>query len=69
MFEWCQDYFDDYTSEAQVNPQGPNTGEYRVCRSGAFNRPNNSWFKCGGRTYDSPGSTAYDSGLRVACGE
>ena len=69
VFEWCQDYFDDYTSEAQVNPQGPNTGEYRVCRSGAFNRPNNSWFKCGGRTYDSPGSTAYDSGLRVACGE
>ena len=32
--EWCQDWFGPYSSEPQVDPQGPATGEYRVYRSG-----------------------------------
>ena len=68
VFEWCQDYWDDYPSEAQVNPQGPSSGEYKSCRSSAYNRNNNNnWFKCGGRTYDTPTNNAYDTGLRVVC--
>ena len=68
VFEWIQDYHGNYTSEPQVDPQGPETGQYRVCRSSAYCRANNNnWFKCGGRTYDSPTTNAYDTGLRVAC--
>ena len=32
--EWCQDWFDDYSSNAQTNPQGPASGTYRVFRGG-----------------------------------
>ena len=32
--EWCSDKYGDYSSEAQTDPQGPATGEYRVVRSG-----------------------------------
>lgn len=68
VFEWIQDYYGSYTSDPQVDPQGPTTGEYRVCRSAGYNRPGTSdWFKCAGRTYDSPSTNAYDTGLRLAC--
>lgn len=32
--EWCQDWFDDYSINAQTNPQGPTDGKKRVCRGG-----------------------------------
>ena len=34
--EWCQDWFDDYSSSAQVNPTGPTRGDDRVRRGGGF---------------------------------
>ena len=68
VFEWCHDYYARYTSEAQFDPQGPESGETRVCRSAGYNRPSNSnWFKCGGRTHDAPTSKAPDTGMRLAC--
>lgn len=67
VFEWCQDYWGAYTGEAQVNPVGPATGEWRVCRGSAYIRANdNNWLKCGGRTYDSPTMAAEDTGLRLS---
>ena len=70
VFEWIQDYYGSYTSAPQVNPQGPATGEYRVCRSAGYNRANSGsasdWLKCAGRTYDSPSTAADDTGLRLA---
>ena len=66
VFEWIQDYWGGYSSMPQIDPTGPLSGEYRVCRSSAFCRPSNSWFMCGGRTYDSPSINSYDSGLRLA---
>ena len=35
VWEWCQDWFADYTEEAQVNPTGPETGTKRVIRGGS----------------------------------
>ncbi len=32
--EWCQDWFGPYSSEPQVDPQGPAEGERRVYRTG-----------------------------------
>ena len=34
VFEWCSDWYSDYTDEAQTNPKGPSTGSNRVYRGG-----------------------------------
>ena len=36
VLEWCQDWYDDYSSSAQTNPTGPEEGVNRVCRGGCF---------------------------------
>ncbi len=39
VFEWCWDWFADYSAAYQVNPRGPDAGQYganRVLRSGAW---------------------------------
>ncbi len=34
VFEWCQDWHERYSSDAQTNPTGPTTGSDRVGRGG-----------------------------------
>ena len=34
--EWCLDWYDDYDSEAQTNPAGPETDSFRVLRGGCW---------------------------------
>jgi formylglycine-generating enzyme required for sulfatase activity len=36
LWEWCQDWFGRYDPEANVDPQGPMTGEGRVIRGGSW---------------------------------
>ncbi len=36
VFEWCQDWFGDYSSASQTNPQGPATGRRSVLRGGSW---------------------------------
>ena len=36
VWEWCADWHDSYTDEPQVNPVGPQKGDYRVVRGGAW---------------------------------
>ena len=36
VYEWCQDWYGDYSSSAQTDPTGPITGEYRVSRGGCW---------------------------------
>ena len=36
VWEWCWDWFGDYASGAQRDPQGPNTGTSRVNRGGSW---------------------------------
>lgn len=38
VWEWCQDWFGKYSSDAQTNPQGPASGTYRVKRGGSYRR-------------------------------
>ena len=36
VWEWCNDWYDDYSSSSQNNPQGPSSGSYRVYRGGSW---------------------------------
>lgn len=39
LYEWCQDWYGDYSPLAQTNPQGPSEGSYHVCRGGCMCLP------------------------------
>lgn len=36
VWEWCQDWFDDYSLYSQTNPAGPSSGKNRVVRGGCW---------------------------------
>ena len=65
VWEWCEDWYGNYSSEAQTNPTGPSSGPGRVLRGG-------SWFnlamvsRVSRRSYESPYGTYGDIGLRLA---
>ncbi|WP_254047794.1 formylglycine-generating enzyme family protein [Prevotella sp. P5-92] len=37
VWEWCQDWYGSYESNAQTNPTGPDSGTRRVTRGGSWN--------------------------------
>ena len=73
VWERCQDFYDSYSGEPQINPTGPSTGYYVVNRGGG-------WGVCGlsihcrvsTRGHDEPSYSAdqadeaHDCGLRLA---
>ena len=65
VIEWCQDWYEPYSSYAQTNPTGPNSGEYRIIRGGRYTsnaRGCRSSFR-----YDcDPADRGYNLGLRLA---
>ncbi|HPE70064.1 MAG TPA: formylglycine-generating enzyme family protein [Thermotogota bacterium] len=36
VFEWCHDWYAEYSADTQVNPIGPETGSQRVIRGGCW---------------------------------
>ena len=42
VYEWCQDGFGGYSSKAQTDPTGPETGSNRVIRGGCWD--NGAWY-------------------------
>jgi formylglycine-generating enzyme required for sulfatase activity len=36
VWEWCQDWYGEYTNDATRNPLGPSGGHYRVLRGGSW---------------------------------
>lgn len=36
VWEWCQDWYGNYSSNAQINPTGPDSGSHRVIRGGSW---------------------------------
>ncbi len=63
--EWVQDWWGDYTEEAQVNPTGPRTGTKKVFRGGAWDIIQR-WARCATRASDYPDMSNWFVGLRLA---
>ena len=62
-WEWCSDWYDDYPSEAQKNPQGPDTGTHKVGRGASFDA--DPWHcRSAGRSWVNPTFTG--PGFRLA---
>jgi formylglycine-generating enzyme required for sulfatase activity len=72
VWEWCQDWFDRnyYFNSPKTDPQGPDTGEFRVLRGGSF-RFGPDRARSGSRSGDArlhwndPSARAVDLGFRV----
>ena len=63
--EWCQDYYDTYSSEAQTNPIGPLSRYYRVYRGGAYSL-SNDYSRIVAHMADRPDQRPTYIGLRLA---
>ena len=65
VWEWCQDWYGDYSGSSATNPKGQYSGERRVLRGG-------SWYysavicRVAYRRHISPGYRSDDLGFRVA---
>ena len=66
VWEWCSDWYDEYTKDPQINPKGPLNGKYRVDRGGAWStfpercRPTY-------RLDDGPDLRDFNLGFRIVC--
>jgi len=65
VMEWCSDYFDLYSPEKVVNPQGPEKGTNRVLRGGDFRIDNFYDMKTNTRYFDAPFVNRRGAGLRL----
>ena len=65
VWEWCNDYYGEYSANAQTNPTGPTSGSDRVARGGSFFNSEGGhrvWF----RNHSSADQVADGLGFRLA---
>ena len=65
VWEWCKDWYGNYSSGSQTNPQGPSSGSYRVSRGGSWNR-SAGFCRVSYRGNGTPGGRYNNLGLRLA---
>jgi formylglycine-generating enzyme required for sulfatase activity len=65
VWEWCSDWYGNYSSGSQTNPRGPNTGDYRVFRGGGWNGYAKGC-RVSDRGYGVPDYRASNLGFRLA---
>jgi sulfatase modifying factor 1 len=64
VWEWCHDWYGDYTMQSKIDPRGPDSGTMKVRRGG-------SWFKygyscrSGNRNSGHPSSRLKTTGFRL----
>ena len=65
VWEWCQDWYGEYSGGSQTNPTGATTGSRRVCRGGSWGY-RDGFCRVAVRDGDSLGSRRSYLGLRLA---
>ncbi len=65
VWEWCEDWYGDYSPEAVTDPKGLATGKYRVLRGGAFSAYDLEARSCY-RVFSLPTVRYFDLGFRLA---
>ena len=66
VWEWVADWYGPYGTEDQKAPKGPEPGEERVIRGGAWNGSYPAWVRPTFRYKDTPTKRSYGIGLRCA---
>jgi formylglycine-generating enzyme required for sulfatase activity len=64
VYEWCWDWYDNYSVSPVNNPDGPTTGKARVCRNVGYACP----ISCIGTTVrgaGAPDSFGDNMGIRI----
>ena len=64
VWEWCQDWYGSYSSNAQTNPTGPSTGSHRVLRGGSLDN-SASYCRVSYRSFRMPSMRIRNVGLRL----
>ena len=64
VYEWCQDWYGSYSSNAQTNPTGSSSGSCRAARGGNW-RSSASYSRVADRDYGSPDARDGGLGFRV----
>jgi len=64
VYEWVADWYGPYPEGSQVNPQGPESGEYRVMRGGAWLNNGADVFRAASRYRYKPQHWDNDWGFR-----
>jgi sulfatase modifying factor 1 len=64
VWEWCNDWYGEYPTVAQINPTGPETGSLRVGRGGCW-RWHAMYTRSAARFNDNPDHRFYNSGFRL----
>ncbi|KPA18271.1 membrane protein containing Sulphatase-modifying factor domain protein [Candidatus Magnetomorum sp. HK-1] len=65
VWEWCMDWYGDYSDISVTNPGGPSSGSDRVKRGGSWNS-SAQYCRSAQRHYNSPGSRHSSIGLRLS---
>jgi formylglycine-generating enzyme required for sulfatase activity/serine/threonine protein kinase len=66
VWEWVSDWYAEYGKDEQTDPKGPETGEQRVIRGGAWNASYPAWIRPTFRYHDIPTKRSYGIGFRCA---
>jgi len=66
VWEWAADWYGDYSPVDRKNPTGPESGERRVIRGGAWNGSFASWLRPSFRYAQDPAALSYGIGFRCA---
>ncbi len=68
VWEWCQDWFGDYSAEAVTDPSGPDSGGYRVLRGGSWDSLGR-YVRSASRDWFTPADRYVSIGFRLARGQ
>jgi sulfatase modifying factor 1 len=64
VWEWCSDWYDDYSTSPQTDPKGPSSGSQRVYRGGSWYN-NADGCRNAFRSYDTPAYRFISLGFRL----